>query len=44
MKCMAGIGKECLINYNWGCPYANGFVSLAEGLDMFRLGEVEGFI
>jgi hypothetical protein len=26
------------MKYNWGCAYANGFVVLAEDLDMFRLG------
>jgi hypothetical protein len=37
-KRTAGIGKQCLINYNWGC--ANGIVVLAEGLDVFRLGAI----
>jgi hypothetical protein len=36
-KHIAGIGKQCLINSNWGCAYTNGIVVLAEGLDMFRL-------
>jgi hypothetical protein len=35
MNCIAGIGKQCQINYKWGA-YTNGFV-LAEGLDVFRL-------
>jgi hypothetical protein len=27
------------MNRTRGCAYANGFVVLAEGLDMFRLGQ-----
>jgi len=30
--------KRSLRYSNWGYAYANGFVVLAEGLDMFRLG------
>jgi hypothetical protein len=40
MKCIAGIGRESLKNCNWGYAYCNGFVFLAEGLDMFRLGAI----
>jgi hypothetical protein len=28
------------MNSSWGYAYANGFVVLAEGLDMFRLGDI----
>jgi hypothetical protein len=37
MKGIAGNGKQCLINYNWGCAHAIRIVVLAEGLDTFRL-------
>jgi hypothetical protein len=36
MKCIAGIGKLCLTNYNLGYAFANGIFVLAEGLDVFR--------
>jgi hypothetical protein len=35
MECITGIGKQCLVNYNCDCAYANEIVVLAEGLDMF---------
>jgi hypothetical protein len=37
---MAGIDKQSLINYNYGCAYANGIVVLAEGLVMFSVGAI----
>jgi hypothetical protein len=40
MKHVAGIGKQTLMDYNWGCAYANGLVVLVEGIDVFRLGTV----
>jgi hypothetical protein len=40
MKRIARIGKQSCINCNWGCAYANGIVVLAEGLDMFRPGDI----
>jgi len=39
-KRIAGTGKQSLMNSNWRYTYANGFVVLAEGLDMFRLGAI----
>jgi hypothetical protein len=32
--------KRNLKYSNWGYAYGNGFVVLAEGLDMFRLGAI----
>jgi hypothetical protein len=42
MKRIAGIGKGTIVRptVTGGIAYANGFVVLAEGLDMFRLGAV----
>jgi hypothetical protein len=37
---ISGIGEQCIINHNWGCAYAEGFVLLAEGFDMFVLRNV----
>jgi hypothetical protein len=35
----AKLDWKCNLKYsNWGCAYGNGFVVLAEGLHMFRLG------
>jgi hypothetical protein len=39
-KRIAGTGKQSLMSSNWTCTYANGFVVLAEGLDMFRQGAI----
>jgi hypothetical protein len=39
-KRIAGIGKQSLINYDWGYACADGIVVLAEGLGMFRLGPI----
>jgi hypothetical protein len=38
-KRIAGIGKQNLMNYNWGYAYvyASGIVVLGEVLDMIRL-------
>jgi hypothetical protein len=38
MKLIAGNGKQCLINYNWGCAYANGMFAVVGDPDMFKLG------
>jgi hypothetical protein len=42
MTRIAGTGKQSLMKSNWRFAYANGFVVLAEGLYMFRLGAVTG--
>jgi hypothetical protein len=36
-KRITGFGRQCLINYNWGCAHAKGVVVLAESLHVFRL-------
>jgi hypothetical protein len=38
MKRIGAIGKQSFMNCNWGYAYAEGFVVLAEGLYMLRLG------
>jgi hypothetical protein len=40
MEHIAGTGKQSLVNHNWGRAYANVFVVLAEGLDIFRPGAI----